>query len=69
MTTIDYQKQAAECLRMAQRTPAGEQKALLLSMAQSWQALAEKAQRIEALSTEIDLAAPKDGGPTERNPT
>jgi hypothetical protein len=67
LTKIDYEKQAAECLRMAQRMPLGEQKALLLSMARSWQALAEKAQRVQALAHDaISTVATDDPNGQER---
>ena len=52
MTKIDYEKQAAECLKLAKQTPNSEHKTLLLSMARSWQSLADKAQKIETLQAE-----------------
>jgi hypothetical protein len=49
-TKQHYEKQAAECLKLARDTRNPEQKALLLSMSQSWLELAEKAQKMEDLT-------------------
>jgi hypothetical protein len=40
----DYARYAAECVRVAQKTPNARDKALLLDMAQRWRELAEKLQ-------------------------
>jgi hypothetical protein len=52
VSKIDYEQQAAECLRMAQKTTNPEQKTLLLSMAQSWRSLAQNAQNMQRLRSE-----------------
>jgi hypothetical protein len=38
----DYARYAAECVRVAQKTPNPRDKALLLDMAQKWRELARK---------------------------
>jgi hypothetical protein len=43
----DYARYAAECVRVAQKTPNARDKALLLDMAQRWRELAEKAEKRE----------------------
>ena len=40
----DYARYAAECVRVAQKTPNARDKAFLLDMAQRWRELAEKLQ-------------------------
>ena len=42
-----YKEYAAECLRIAQQTTDGAQKARLLEMAEAWQRLAETAAKHE----------------------
>ena len=44
----EYRRNAADCLRMAERTADLAARATLLDMAQSWRALAEQAQRNSA---------------------
>lgn len=46
---IDFHKFAIECARLAQEARTIEDKALLLSMAQVWIELADKAEIIQAL--------------------
>ena len=46
---IDFRKFATECARLAQEARTIEDKALLLSMAEVWIALADKAEMIQAL--------------------
>ncbi len=46
MTAADrYRRYAAECVRVAQRMENPADKALLLQMAQTWQRLAESAEK------------------------
>ncbi len=40
----EYRRYAFECIRVAQQTQNPADKAMLLAMAQKWQALAEKAE-------------------------
>jgi hypothetical protein len=47
--TIDFYRFAIECARLAQEARTIEDKALLLSMAQVWIELADKAEIIQAL--------------------
>jgi hypothetical protein len=44
----EYRRNAADCLRMAERTADSTARATLLDMAQSWRALAEQAERNSA---------------------
>jgi hypothetical protein len=44
----EYRRNAADCLRMAERTADLAARATLLDMAQSWRVLAEQAQRNSA---------------------
>jgi hypothetical protein len=40
----DYRRYAAECLRLAQRSPGEAEKTILLHMAETWRRLAEQAE-------------------------
>ena len=46
---IDFHKFASECARLAQEARTIEDKALLLSMAEVWIALADKAEVVQTL--------------------
>jgi hypothetical protein len=52
---LDFGRQAVECLRLAQQTTDVDQKALLLSMAQTWNSLGAKVEAIESLAPETML--------------
>jgi hypothetical protein len=43
-SVADYRRHASECVRLAQRMQDSKDKALLLSMAESWRRLAEQAE-------------------------
>jgi hypothetical protein len=51
----EYRMHADECRRMAERTPNSEYKAALLTMAETWEKLAQ--QRTELLARKIRIAA------------
>jgi hypothetical protein len=61
---VDFARQAAECLRLAQQTSDLDQKALLLSMAQTWNSLGARVEAIESLAPEtkpeVDTAMTRD---------
>jgi hypothetical protein len=44
-TTLDHRRYAEECVAMAQRAEDGQDKALWLTLAQSWVRLAEHVER------------------------
>jgi hypothetical protein len=65
MAKVDYEAQAAECLKMARKASNPEQKALLLSMAQSWRSLAQNAQKIRGLEDRAKPDAAADRTPDD----
>jgi hypothetical protein len=54
-----YRKYAAKCLLLAQRQEDAGEKLALLDMAQSWMALAEQAEKNEALFVVYETPVPK----------
>jgi hypothetical protein len=42
-SVADYRRHASECVRLAQQAKDAKEKAVLLSMAESWRRLAERA--------------------------
>jgi hypothetical protein len=57
-TIQDHRKYAEECVAMARRSPAESDKALWLTLAQSWVRLAEHVARV----AETDRAEPAEAG-------
>jgi hypothetical protein len=49
MSQPNFDQYYRDCLRLAEQASSPEQRVLLLRMAQSWRALAEKADRIRDL--------------------
>jgi hypothetical protein len=62
----EYRRNAADCLRMAERTAAPTARATLLDMAQSWRVLADQAERNSA--TDVVYETPPPRSPPQQQP-
>jgi hypothetical protein len=55
-TTQDHRKSAEECVAMARLSEAESDKALWLTLAQSWVRLAEHVARVESRTTSVETS-------------